>query len=725
MQHALRQPLRERPDADLMAALPLYAASLVASLAGLGAVAVTTPATNWGPLWIFLAIAGHGVSLALRRARINSEAVFYPVMLLGSVVVMQQLLTGSTLVGLDIGLGSVPPDMATAMLVGCIAVIRSFTLVTNASLLFSPVPGITMLALAAASNPNPEIPLFFALLILSALFLMGYEAHLRRVTRTGQPAGSVFFHLLTAWIMTVGMSVTAILFAAVVQPVIGPLSPFALPAIQRIQSTTPAGLYNGSQAPVGTGPIFLSPQPVFEVYTNQPGRLRTGTFSSYTGRGWSASRGPTLSDIQTDRQVDYQPPAEVATRIRPRLYTFDFPPDPELPADVPRRTVLEDVVTRGPAPQGIPAFGRITHLLYPKPPVYLHVDGSITGVTHQMPGRVFQVSSQVAEIPPARLRAVPPVDAGTFNDPETLSLPQSTQGVQDLAHDITRGVASPYDRLQLILNYINTHCHYTLQEEPTPVGEDAAAYYLLTTKRGACGLAATAAAIMCRAVGIPARVAVGYIADEPLPSGDGYMVRQAHAHMWIETYFAGFGWVPSEPAPPMATYKEPPLDAALNRIRAIFGHVGGGGLDAVLLLTVIAATLALGSGSVWAYVKTGLRQREHERRLRADSPGAATAVVYAQALRLLERRGWRHERWMTPGEYLDWLRDEWRAAPEALQALETLTARLQVALYAGAGSVEALSDASEALRTLTRVAPARASDRGARRTAARPAGEAA
>ena len=79
---------------DLREALPLYAASLVVTLAGIGAVGVTLTTSGWMPLWALLAVMGHGASLGLRYARVNPETIFYPVMLFGSVVIVQQSLTG-------------------------------------------------------------------------------------------------------------------------------------------------------------------------------------------------------------------------------------------------------------------------------------------------------------------------------------------------------------------------------------------------------------------------------------------------------------------------------------------------------------------------------------------------------------------------------------------------------------------------------------------------------
>ncbi|PSQ48903.1 hypothetical protein BRD19_05130 [Halobacteriales archaeon SW_7_65_23] len=54
---------------------------------------------------------------------------------------------------------------------------------------------------------------------------------------------------------------------------------------------------------------------------------------------------------------------------------------------------------------------------------------------------------------------------------------------------------------------------------------------------------------MLRSQGIPARMAVGYNAGEPVED-DRYAVRGLNSHAWVEVYFPDVGWVPFEPTPP-------------------------------------------------------------------------------------------------------------------------------------------------------------------------------
>jgi len=705
MERAAVQPTIEGATQEWKASLPLYVASLLVTLAGIGAVGVTITEPSWTPFWVFAAVLGHGVSLGLRRFRVSMDTVFWPVILLGSAAVFQLMLVGSPLVGLSERLTSHPIDMATAMTIASLAVVRCFTLLNNGALLFSSVPAISMLALVGSTNPNAEIPLFFVLLMLGSLFASAYEAHLRRAVRPGRVTSPVLFHLLFAWSAVLVAAGAAMLFPLLVQPVLVPLSPFAPMNMNRWRGLLTFTQTGANQAPVGRGPITLSPTPVFEVYTTEGGLLRTGTFQDYTGRGWTTDRRSVVRDLAPIGEGLRDLPALPSGITSIQLFDYALPPDPDLPQDTKVRQVEQTIVVRNNWTSEIPAVGRVAELRYPRTRIRLHVSGAVSGGTQLRPGQAFQVVSRVPEIPEERLRKAPEAPAEYF--PESLSLPSSTLPVQNLAREITASAQTPYDKVQAILSHIERTCRYTLMEEPTPAGQDAVAFYLFRTKRGACDLSASAAAVMCRAVGIPARVAVGYVAEEPLATGKGFLIRQEHSHMWLEAYFPGLGWAPFNPSPPLVRIQEHPLLTAWYRIRFLFGKIGGGGLDTFLLLLTVAVTLGLILYVTRRRLFGWTRGWRGSRRPAHSGLGAKTAYAYGQALRLLEQRGWSREAWMTPREYLEAVRPEWTAAPEALRSLERVTEAFQRAHFRGEGTDEDLAAVTQGLEELTRLAPRR------------------
>ncbi|MEQ8770651.1 MAG: DUF3488 and transglutaminase-like domain-containing protein [Phycisphaerales bacterium] len=79
---------------------------------------------------------------------------------------------------------------------------------------------------------------------------------------------------------------------------------------------------------------------------------------------------------------------------------------------------------------------------------------------------------------------------------------------------------------------------YTLSPLPARPGVDPTVDFLTVTKAGHCEYFASAMALMCQAVGIPARVATGYVATEFNDLTGHYVVRRSNAHAWVEVLVA-------------------------------------------------------------------------------------------------------------------------------------------------------------------------------------------
>src|SRR5262249_38362786 len=69
----------------------------------------------------------------------------------------------------------------------------------------------------------------------------------------------------------------------------------------------------------------------------------------------------------------------------------------------------------------------------------------------------------------------------------------------------------------------------------------------LDSRQGFCEQFAGAFAAMARAVGLPARVAVGFAPGRY--DGREFTVLSRDAHAWPEVYLAGLGWTQFEPTP--------------------------------------------------------------------------------------------------------------------------------------------------------------------------------
>ena len=106
-----------------------------------------------------------------------------------------------------------------------------------------------------------------------------------------------------------------------------------------------------------------------------------------------------------------------------------------------------------------------------------------------------------------------------------------------------------------IIDYLSENMVYTLE----PIApSDARTYYnaaetfLFDTREGYCVQYASAAVMLLRAAGIPARYAEGYVAHSFNVSPAGGVskyevtVRDSSAHAWVEVYYDYYGWITYE-----------------------------------------------------------------------------------------------------------------------------------------------------------------------------------
>ncbi len=113
------------------------------------------------------------------------------------------------------------------------------------------------------------------------------------------------------------------------------------------------------------------------------------------------------------------------------------------------------------------------------------------------------------------------------------------------------------DELMYIRQKLSADCEYTLESGRRPVGKDFAKWFLNENKKGSCTHFATAAVLLCRSRGIPARYCEGFIIDTADAGADSTIegdyitmsVPDNRAHAWAEIYIDGFGWMVFESTP--------------------------------------------------------------------------------------------------------------------------------------------------------------------------------
>ncbi|MEK7353349.1 MAG: transglutaminaseTgpA domain-containing protein, partial [Chloroflexota bacterium] len=231
-------------------------------------------------------------------------------------------------------------------------------------------------------------------------------------------------------------------------------------------------------------------------------------------------------------------------------------------------------------------------------------------------GTLYRALSSVPYLKPQLLRN----DSVVSDDAANMKLPAITERAAALAESIVKGAATDYDKAARLERFLLTNYPYKLDIEPLPPGRDAVDFFLFEQQAGYCANFATAMAVMARHVGLPARVAAGYLPGLIDPLTGAHIVRVGDAHAWVEIHFQRQGWVAFDPTPR--------ADAAMGfltrRSRVHFGLEDFTGLTFAGMLSPLAGNLSLGSLSASALVRGILLA------------GAVTIIVLA--LRLIRLR---------------------------------------------------------------------------------------
>ena len=173
-------------------------------------------------------------------------------------------------------------------------------------------------------------------------------------------------------------------------------------------------------------------------------------------------------------------------------------------------------------------------------------------------GATYTALSQLSQATPAMLRKTAVTDLPPTILARYTTLPDALPArVHDLAQEVAGELNNPYDQAVALERFLRQYT-YSLDIESLPGNVDPVDYFLFEQQTGYCDFYASAMVVMARSLGLPARLAIGYLA-QPANANRVQVVYQINSHSWAEVYFAGYGWVEFEPT---AAFDSPHANAS-------------------------------------------------------------------------------------------------------------------------------------------------------------------
>ena len=124
--------------------------------------------------------------------------------------------------------------------------------------------------------------------------------------------------------------------------------------------------------------------------------------------------------------------------------------------------------------------------------------------------------------------------------------------VTRLSRNLIRSNMTEYAKVMAVKNYL-AKLPYVFEGSYPPEGKDAVDDFLFVQKTGNCTNFATAAVVLLRSAGVPARFCTGYIPHYVDKSANTFVVLAKDYHAWPEIYFPGYGWIEFEVTPGLVT----------------------------------------------------------------------------------------------------------------------------------------------------------------------------
>jgi hypothetical protein len=228
--------------------------------------------------------------------------------------------------------------------------------------------------------------------------------------------------------------------------------------------------------------------------------------------------------------------------------------------------------------------------------------------------------------------------------------------IGQLAERIFEGRATTQAKIAAVVGHLRQRHGYKLGIS-IPADADPLTHFLLAEPPppAHCEYFASAAAVLLRLGGVPARYVTGYVVPEQNAQGGYWIARNRDAHAWVEAYDETDGWLTVEATPPdgvpssQAGFFGQLWDAAKFGFQRVRAAITEGGLPAAAALLMVAGQwfiastpgrclLVLALAVVGIILIRRLRNRRRTRR-KVDPDLRALNRLLAEMDKRLKRHG--------------------------------------------------------------------------------------
>ena len=229
----------------------------------------------------------------------------------------------------------------------------------------------------------------------------------------------------------------------------------------------------------------------------------------------------------------------------------DVPSSDVVPDSVGRLGVTQVFHVERPIIGGLPVLFEATNVELDEEGVQLLVDEG-SNIRCQKPlvkNTSYTVHSRIKQATPEQLNstATPPLDQSLQR---YLDVPPDLGRLRAKAYAITNSSQSPWTKVLALKKHLESPDFiYSTTPARAPVYQDQVEFFIFESKEGYCTHYASALTLMCRSIGIPARMVTGYATGQFDDRSLLFVVRERDAHAWTEIYLPTVGWIATDASP--------------------------------------------------------------------------------------------------------------------------------------------------------------------------------